>query len=74
MTIGDSKYFELIVALDPGTLSPAPGAAKDQPLRPGDFVWFVNGGLSRVFTNKGKDEARIVKSQLTPIDPRGKLL
>ncbi|MBZ5662342.1 MAG: hypothetical protein LAO08_18225 [Acidobacteriia bacterium] len=74
MTIGDLKYFELVVALDPGTLSPAAGGGKEQALRPGDFVWFVNGGPSRVFRNNGKSDARIVKFQFTPIDPNGKWL
>jgi hypothetical protein len=74
MTIGGLKFFELIVALDPGTLSPAGGKGEGQALHPGDFVWFVNGAQSRVFTNPGKSEARIVKFQFTPIDPKGKLL
>ncbi len=74
LTIGDLKCFELIVALDPGTLSAGAGGPKDQALHPGDFVWFVNGGPSHTFTNNGKTEARIVKFQFTPIDPNGKRL
>jgi hypothetical protein len=74
ITIGDVKDFELIVALDPGTLSPAGGKGKDQALAPGDFVWFVNGGPTREFTNKGDKAARIVKFQFAPIDPNGKRL
>jgi quercetin dioxygenase-like cupin family protein len=67
MTIGDLKDFQLIVALDPATLSPASGKGPDQELHPGDFVWFVNGGPTRVFRNNGKSEARFVGFAFRPV-------
>ena len=67
MTIGDLKDFQLIVALDPAALSPASGNGPDQTLHPGDFVWFVNGGPSRVFRNNGKGEARFIGFAFSPI-------
>jgi quercetin dioxygenase-like cupin family protein len=67
MTIGDLKDFELIVALDPATLSPASGNGPDQTLHPGDFVWFVKGEPSRVFRNNGKGEARFIGFVFSPI-------
>jgi len=67
MTIGDLKDFQLIVALDPATLSPASGNGPDQTLHPGDFVWFVNGSASRVLRNNGKSEARFIGFAFSPI-------
>jgi quercetin dioxygenase-like cupin family protein len=66
MTIGDLKDFQLIVALDPAALSPASGNGPDQTLHPGDFVWFVNGGPSRVLRNNGKSEARFIGFAFSP--------
>jgi len=67
MTVGDLKDFQLIVALDAASLSPASGSGPDQTLHPGDFVWFVNGGPSRVFKNNGKSEARFIGFAFSPI-------
>jgi hypothetical protein len=72
VTIGDLKYFQLIVALDPAALSPASKKGHDQALAPGDFVWFVNGGPSRVFKNNGKSEARFIEFEFNPEVPKGK--
>ena len=66
MTIGDLKDFQLIVALDPATLSPASKGGSDQALHPDDFVWFVNGGPSRMFRNDGKGEARFIGFAFQP--------
>jgi uncharacterized Zn-binding protein involved in type VI secretion len=71
MTIGDFKDCQLIVALDAATLSPASKGGPDQTLHPGDFVWFVNGGPSRIFRNDGKSEARFIGFAFDPIDPKG---
>lgn len=67
MTIGDLKDFQLIVALDPATLSLAAENGPGQTLHPGDFVWFVNGGPSRVFRNNGKSDARFIGFAFSPI-------
>ena len=66
MTIGDLKDFQLIVALGPATLSAAAKNGPDQPLHPGDFVWFVNGGPLRVFRNNGKSDARFIRFAFSP--------
>jgi quercetin dioxygenase-like cupin family protein len=66
-TVGEMKDFQLIVALDPATLSPASKNAPDQTLHPGDFVWFLNGGPTRVFRNNGKGEARFIGFAFSPI-------
>src|SRR5258708_7113998 len=70
MTIGDLKPFQLIVALDPATLSPADAKAQAQVLHPGEFVWFVNDEPSRVLANNAKSEARFVRFQFNPITPK----
>jgi hypothetical protein len=72
VTIGDLKYFQMIVALDPASLSPASKKGHDQALVPGNFVWFVNGGPSRVFKNNGKSEARFIEFEFNPEVPKGK--
>jgi uncharacterized Zn-binding protein involved in type VI secretion len=66
--IGHSARFELIVALDRGSLSPVPGQRLDQDLQPGDFVWFDKDGPSRTFKNNGYKEARYIEISLRPID------
>jgi quercetin dioxygenase-like cupin family protein len=73
-TIGNSKFFQLVVALDPASISPASGKGPEQMLHSGDFVWFEKGGASRVFKNSGKSEARFVEFAFDPIDPKGKLI
>ena len=74
VNVGHREYFQLIVALDPATISAASGKGHEQKLRPGDFVWFEMGGASRVFTNSGKSEARFVEFAFSPIDPKGKVI
>jgi hypothetical protein len=66
--IGHSSRPELIVALDPGSLSPASGQRLDQELQPGDFVWFDKDGPSRTFKNTGDNEARFVEISLRSVD------
>jgi hypothetical protein len=38
-----------------------------QTPHPADFVWFVSGGLSRVYRNDGKPEARFIGFAFSPI-------
>ena len=38
-----------------------------QTPHPVDFVWFVSGGLSRMFRNDGKTEARFIGFAFSPI-------
>jgi len=72
VTIGDLKYFQMIVALDPAALSQSSKKGHDQSLAPGDFVWFKNGGSSRVFKNTGKSEARFIEFEFNPEIPKSK--
>ena len=66
--IGHSPRYELIVAIDHGSLSPVPGQRLDQDLQPGDFVWFDKDGPSRTFKNNGDQEARYVEISFKAID------
>jgi hypothetical protein len=66
--IGHSSRPELIVALDHGSLSPAPGQRLDQDLNPGDFVWFDKDGPSRTLKNNGENEVRYVEISLRSAD------
>lgn len=66
MSIGDLKDFQLIVALDSAVLSVESGKGLDQVLHPGDFVWFANGGPSRVFKNDGESDVRYIGFAFRP--------
>jgi len=74
MDVGDGPDFQLIVALDPASISPVSGKGPDQMLRPGDFVWLDKGGTPRVFKNDGEKEVRFVDLEFSPIGPSGGLL
>jgi hypothetical protein len=68
---GGLKVAMLIVALDPANLSATSENVTEQTLRPGDFLWFANGGPSKVFKNNGKNEVRFVIFVINPINPKG---
>ena len=72
LAIGDLKYFQMIVALNPAAISSASRKGHDRPLAPGDFAWFVNGGRSRMFKNTGKSEVRFVELEFNPEVPKAK--
>ena len=74
VSVRDLKNFQLIVALDPGTISPASGKGPGKALRAGDFIWIDKGGPSRTFKNTGKGEGRFVEFTFNPEDLKGKLL
>jgi hypothetical protein len=69
VSIGNRTYYQLIVALDQASISPGSGKGRVQALRPGDFVWFEQGGPSRVFQNKGNKEARFIEIAIKRYDP-----
>jgi uncharacterized Zn-binding protein involved in type VI secretion len=69
MIFGGLKYSMLIVALDPTALSPTSENGTDQTLKPGEFLWFSEGGASQVFKNNGKSEVRLVVFVISPINP-----
>jgi uncharacterized Zn-binding protein involved in type VI secretion len=69
MIFGGLKYSMLIVALDPAALSPTSETGTDQTLKPGEFLWFADGGPSQVFKNNGKSEVRLVVFVISPINP-----
>ncbi len=66
---GGLKYSMLAVALDPANLSATSDKATDQTLKPGDFLWFADGGHPQVFKNTGKSEVRFVFFVFNPINP-----
>jgi uncharacterized cupin superfamily protein len=66
--VGHSSRFELIVALDHGSLSPAPGERFNRDLKPGDFMWFDKGGPSRTLLNNGDEKARYVEISFSSAD------
>ena len=66
VNVGHMPYVQLIVALDPASISPASGKGPGQALRPGDFVWFDKSGSVRTFENKSDKEARFIKLIFQP--------
>jgi quercetin dioxygenase-like cupin family protein len=64
--VGDAPSHELIVALDPASISGASGNGTDKSLQSGDFVWLDKGGPPRVFKNAGDKEARFVQIDFKP--------
>jgi quercetin dioxygenase-like cupin family protein len=69
--LGGLKYATLIVALDPANLSATSDSGADQTLKPGDFLWFADGGASQVFKNNGKSEVRAVLFVISPVKGKG---
>jgi hypothetical protein len=60
---------QLIIALDPASISPASGSGPDQLLRPGDFVWFDKGGPARALKNGSDKEVRLIELTFKPSGP-----
>jgi uncharacterized Zn-binding protein involved in type VI secretion len=72
LILGGLKYSMLIVALDPANLSATSESGTDQTLKPGEFLWFADGGPSQVFKNNGKSEVRLVLFVISPVNAKGK--
>jgi hypothetical protein len=56
--VGD---MQLIIALDPGFISPAHKGDPELTMRPGDYVWLDKAGTDRKFENKSGKESRFIE-------------
>jgi hypothetical protein len=63
---GDPAKPELIVALDPASITPASGRGQDERLRPGEFLWFDKGSAPRMFKNASTKEVRFIELTFKP--------
>jgi uncharacterized Zn-binding protein involved in type VI secretion len=64
--VGDLR---LVIALDPGFISPARKGDPELSMRPGDYIWFDKAATGRKFENKSDKEARFIElsfQQRTP--------
>jgi quercetin dioxygenase-like cupin family protein len=59
--IANPSQSELLLALDPASMSPASGSGADEPLRPGEFLWFDKGAPARTLKNGSNKEVRYVE-------------
>ena len=67
--IANPAKSELIVALDPASISPASGSGPDELLRPGEFLWFEKGAPARALKNGSDKEVRFVELTFKPYAP-----
>ena len=64
--IANPAQSELLVALDPASISPASGNGADELLRAGEFLWFDKGAPARSFKNGSDKEVRYVEMTFKP--------
>jgi hypothetical protein len=64
--IGDPAQSELIVALDPASITPASGRGPDEQLRPGEFLWFEKAAPPRTLKNGSTKEVRFIELTFKP--------
>jgi hypothetical protein len=64
--IANPAQSELIVALDPATITPASGKGPDEMLRAGEFLWFEKGAPARTLKNGGAKEVRFIELTFKP--------
>lgn len=62
----DSRWEELIVALDEAVIAFAAGKGPERLLRPGDLLWLGRGGVARLLKNDGDKEARFIVLEMRP--------
>ena len=67
--IANPAQPELVVALDPASISPASGSGPDELLRPGEFLWFDKGAPARTMKNGSAKEVRFVELTFKPSAP-----
>jgi len=67
--IANSAQFELLVALDPASISPASGSGPDEQVRPGECLWFEKSAPVRTFKNGSDKEVRFVELTFKPPTP-----
>jgi quercetin dioxygenase-like cupin family protein len=66
MELTASTQPQLIIALDPASISPVSGSGPDQALHPGSFVWFDQGGAARALKNESNKEVRLIQLTFKP--------
>ena len=66
VNLRDSRWEQLIVALDEGVIAFAAGKGPEKSLRPGGSVWLGREDVARVFQNGGDKEARFITLQMQP--------
>jgi quercetin dioxygenase-like cupin family protein len=64
--IANPAQSELIVALDPATITPASGKGPDEQLRAGEFLWFEKGAPPRTLKNGSTKEVRFIELAFKP--------
>jgi hypothetical protein len=64
--IANPSQYELFVALDAASISPASGSGPDELLRPGEFLWFDKGAPARTLKNGSDKEVRFVELTFKP--------
>ncbi len=64
VNLSETRWDELIVALDEAVIAFAVGKGPERLLRPGDFVWLGWGGVTRVFKNNSDKEARFITLEM----------
>lgn len=67
--IANPGQSELLVALDPASMSPASGSGPDEALRAGEFLWFDKDALARTLKNGSDKEVRFVELTFKPSVP-----
>jgi hypothetical protein len=67
--IANPAQSELLVALDPASISPVSGSGADELLRPGEFLWFDKGAPARALKNGSNREVRFVELTFKPSAP-----
>jgi hypothetical protein len=64
--IANPAQSELLVALDPASITPASGSGPDELLRAGEFLWFEKGAPARTLKNGSTKEVRFVELAFKP--------
>jgi quercetin dioxygenase-like cupin family protein len=64
--IANPAQSELLVALDPASITPASGKGPDELLRAGEFLWFEKGAPPRTLKNGSDKEFRFVEMAFKP--------
>jgi len=64
--IANPAQSELLVALDPASITPASGKGPDELLRAGEFLWFEKGAPPRTLKNGSDKDIRFVELAFKP--------
>ncbi len=64
--IANPTQSELLVALDPASITPASGKGPDELLRAGEFLWFEKGAPPRTLKNGSDKDVRFIELAFKP--------